>query len=603
MRKGKNLAYSNYQKNLNLHSLNSVLNLSEDYRKFNYGIFENFSSSLIKTEENNIKDRHNLSARFGYLPFNKTEAGIALINDIYSDSRKIDLNQYSSLKTIVYAKYSPLNNSFVSPYFGYANKTQVNQKDYGGIYGFEIVLNKIPFSDLKISTRANYENEEISPRKNMDRFLNARVEGNVDNKLKNALISNYSFKKNDFYLQADSLTQKTYNVAKNIQAREEMDYFLKDIIYFGESSDAFNIELGVESQWRQIDRNTKYKSLQNPVESVFDLRTEEFQLTLNALASYQVKDAYFDFSYNYSDKDEKYKPKRIEGVNIIIYNERERRESMKNNNSLRQSLSFQSRISISKNDEVALSFLQSKFQYETPAEDNFDDRDELLSIARASYIRRFSSNFSADFNFEGALNQVAYIYAEKSSNNIMKRIIKISSGSSYNSSVLRSFNYFETSANYSVYDFEDKVSSLKSYSFRQYFAADSTSIRITKKLSFNFAGALKLSEQGTLNWDQFKEKPLRHIREILMEPKLSIAIWGVNFSVGARFFSYSTFKYAEGKKNLESEYKSSGPLSEIIWNFGNKLRISFKGNYEFIHFDRGAKREVANVSFETEWRL
>jgi len=74
------------------------------------------------------------------------------------------------------------------------------------------------------------------------------------------------------------------------------------------------------------------------------------------------------------------------------------------------------------------SVFHRKLRYDTPSEINFDDRDELLTIARIQYERKINAIFTAFINTEASLNKTVYIFKERSSNNNINRIIKLSGG-------------------------------------------------------------------------------------------------------------------------------------------------------------------------------
>src|SRR5690606_30952532 len=125
------------------------------------------------------------------------------------------------------------------------------------------------------------------------------------------------------------------------------------------------------------------------------------------------------------------------------------------NNSIRAAVSILGNFNFSPTDKLSFSLLQNKLRYDTPSKDNFDDRDELLSIARLRYSKMLNPFVETYVNLEGTYNHIVYLFSERSSNNNINRILRLSSGGNYRGKNVTSVNNFEVSANYTVYDFED----------------------------------------------------------------------------------------------------------------------------------------------------
>jgi hypothetical protein len=75
------------------------------------------------------------------------------------------------------------------------------------------------------------------------------------------------------------------------------------------------------------------------------------------------------------------------------------------------------------------------------------------------------------------------------------------------------------------------------------------------------------------------------------------------FSVGARFFSLSTYGYKSNDKFLDSEFKSIGPIAEILLAQSNTLYLKIYGWYEYITVTKQEKREQANLNVEVSWNF
>jgi hypothetical protein len=254
-------------------------------------------------------------------------------------------------------------------------------------------------------------------------------------------------------------------------------------------------------------------------------------------------------------------------------------------------------------DQFTFSLYQSKLIYDTQSEANDDDRDELLSIIRLRYSKLLTSYFTGFINAEATFGHTVYLFASRSSNNNQNRIIRLRTGGDYSGSIIKSFNSFEVSANYTVYDFEDITTNYQSYSFRQFTAIDSSTIQITNDVSLFIYGYLKLSEIGDFNWDNFTARPTRFLEELYLEPRFILNYERTIFSIGLRFFGLNTYSYQQTSKIPVSDYLSLGPIAVIDILAWKNLNIILRGYYEFITNTNIPDKQQASLFMQVNWNF
>jgi len=596
-----NILSTSFDKQLNTYSLSSGLIFNKTFGDFNFSINENFNSKFVKTEQNNIRDEQKFSLSTSYNLSKKIGLGISAESKILSDDRTIEINQASISSVSLFTLYSPQPDMTFSPFVGYSNNRQIGENDYGFLYGLEGNTNNLDISDFHLTSQLKFRNEDLSPRKNLIRYLSFIADNNFDKDVANIFSARFIQNRKDFYYTAEPQTAEALNIVNNIQSRTETGYSVEDRLRFGNFIDVFSLDALGKVTWREIDRDTRYRPVNINSTSVFDTKINELRVEFEALISY-----YSDFFSGsirgiISERDEKNITKNFESSNPFFYEERKRQESQKNNNSTRASLTFLGGLNFSKTDKLVFSLLQNKLRYDTPSEENFDDRDEILSIFRLRYSKMLTPFFEAFIGTEGTYSHIVYLFSEKSSNNNINRVLKLASGGNYSGKNLSSSNTFEVSANYTVYDFEDLNPNYKSFSFRQFTAIDSSTVRIFRDLSFNIYGYLKFSEQGDFKWTSFSERPTRFLEEIYGEPKFTVNINGINFSFGVRYFSLKTFNYDKQEKILDSDYLSKGPLMEIFLLLKDILYLRIYGWYEFITINNAIKQQQTNFIMQMNW--
>lgn len=597
-----NRLFSNFDKQLNTYYLNTGFDLYGSFGRFEYKVNQNYRSTLIQSSQNNIRDEEYLFALGKYRFNNNWKQGIALSSNIVSDDRQLGINEATIYHAITLSELSLLRGLILTPYGGYSDNRQVNEIDTGPIYGFEGNLDYFYPTDFDINSKLRFENEDISPRKNSIRYLDLLVTSPFNNEVTNFLDAKYSNNRKDFYISADSITIAEFNITNNIESRTETVFLLQDRIDYSNFLNLFSLQLAGRINFRTIDRQTRYKSTSIQSPSIFDTQVEELGIAIESGLFYRTESADIGISANYFERDEKHITKNFEGINESFFEQRSELEGRKNNNSYRTTISLIGNYRLSKKDQISLSLFHSKLKYDTPSSANDDDRDELLSIGRLRYTRYLSPFFQFFSNLEGTLSHLVYLFASRSANNNTNHVLRFSAGGYYKGERFTSMNNFEVSANYTVYDFQDITSNLRSISFRQFTATDSTNYRLTKNFSFLVTGYVKLTSQAELDWDNFAERPLRYLQEIFFDPKIGLVSNNSLFAIGFRYFSLNTYRYNEAERIPDSDFLSIGPLFEIM--IGTKmLYLKLNTWYEFISDNTNANRERFNFLLSMNWNF
>ena len=591
-----------FDKQLNTFHLNSQLQLYGNFEDVIIRMNENYGSTFIRNETKNTRDEQHFNLNAKYLFRKDIWFGISGSSSLLSDNRSLGINESAVNYAAVFSELKPIDNIRLAPFGGYTSNRQIGVTDNGSLYGVEGLLENLNFSDLNINSVLRFRNEDIIPRRNLIRYYELSVNNNFDRSVSNTIQTFFSQSRKDFYFEADSITSAQFNINNNIQSRIETGYQIFDRLSYDGFLDIFSLDIAAGINWRIIDRDNRYKTYEK-AKVMYDTRIDELKLELDATTRYSSK--LFDgiLRLNFYERDEKHIVKRFDGMTESIYEQNSELEEQKNNNSSRATLSFYGNFKISKKDLLTFSLYQSKLVYDTKSISNDDDRDELLSIIRFRYSKLLTSYFTGFVNAEATFGHTVYLFASRSSNNNQSRIIRLRAGGDYLGSLVKSFNSFEVSANYTVYDFEDLTTNYQSYSFRQFTAIDSTTIVLTNDVSLFAYGYLKLSEVGDFRWDNFTARPTRFLEELYLEPRFILNYKRTIFSIGLRLFLLNTYSYQENTKIPSSEYLSLGPIALIDVLAWNNLNIVMKGYYEFITNTDVPDKEQASLLMQVNWNF
>lgn len=598
-----NSLFSNFDKLLDTYYLNTGIYLIGNLSKTSLEVIENFRSTLFKSTTQSIRDEHYLTITGKYHFDDNFKLGISANNTNLSDDRNTLLNKTKINYFTMFSELQLMKNILISPLGGYSTNTQAGEQDNGPVYGVEGEANNLSFPDFSINSVFKFRNEDILPRRNLLRYIDLSVKNPFNPSVTNLLSGRFTSSRKDFYFPADSIISSTFDIVNNIESRTENNYFTEDKLSYSELFSNVDLEISGAVNWRTIERDTRYKSDEVQSKDVFDTDIEELILSLGSKLLYRTGSFNSSLSFNFGERDEQHITKRFEGIDEIFYEQRSELESRKNNNSTRATIAFTGDYNFSRTDKLILNLYHNKLRYDTPSEDNDDDRDEILSIVRLSYIKNLSPFFQAFVNSEATISHVVYLFSGRSSNNNINRVLRLAAGGYYKGAKVTSLNTFEVSANYTVYDFEDLTSSLRSISFRQFIATDSSRISLSKRFAFVLNGYIKLSEQADLNWGEFAERPSRYLQEIFAIPKIMLIYNSTSVAIGLRYFSLNTFKYDELTRIPDTKYLSYGPLVEIVYYVYGSLNLIMDGWYEFISINNVADRERANFVMKLNWNF
>jgi hypothetical protein len=240
----------------------------------------------------------------------------------------------------------------------------------------------------------------------------------------------------------------------------------------------------------------------------------------------------------------------------------------------------------------------SILRYDTPSELNHEDRDELLVAASVGTTHHISPALDVGVTLEGTVSHLVYLLSDRSANNSINRVLRLTPRTVYRpASFLASMNAFEVLASYTVYDYEQEASAVKSYSYRQFGWIDSTSVELTHRVGLDFFSYVKLYERGQLKWSEFTERVENSYvdRNFMVQARFAPRR-DLVFAVGARYFSQTRYTYGPAGKSPDAYTKSIGPTCAVQWNPGPHSQLALHGWYENRRQSDGSFRGLTTMT-------
>ena len=265
--------------------------------------------------------------------------------------------------------------------------------------------------------------------------------------------------------------------------------------------------------FRNVLREIRYKSSGTTIlfDNNYNSEQNENNLSVSGDLEYFGEKLYSKLQMYFSERSESHNPQDLSLYTPAQVRELERIETNKNNSSTRTSLLAEAVYRYSNTNSFKFAGSSSVFRYDTDSKENFDDRDEIHLLGSLSHTYSNLTNFEFTTIFDATLSTLSYLFKQRSSNNYKNRIFKLTANSLYRPIENLTFNNsFQVLANYTVYDFEDIVSQVQSFSFRQMNLRDSIFYDVTDQLNLSLFTEIKLSEQGQFNDSSFSVKPLTY---------------------------------------------------------------------------------------------
>ncbi|HYM21096.1 MAG TPA: hypothetical protein VEW28_08855 [Candidatus Kapabacteria bacterium] len=252
-------------------------------------------------------------------------------------------------------------------------------------------------------------------------------------------------------------------------------------------------------------------------------------------------------------------------------------------------------IPLYEHDVLQASFSSRLYRYDTPSEDNHDDRDELYLNGTLGYSHIFSDRLSGSAAVRLSKSHLVYLKSDRSAQNFVSKTISLVLSSAYSGEHIQNSISSEVFSNYAVYDFilpSAGPTGNPDYLIRGINASDSLLISIGR---WPFLGnaigmfesdlTFRLYERGAYNSGSFSERPLLRTNELSGDVTINIQDRSsgapVLVKLGARTFYQLRSAPATAETtalSLQERVNRFGPLVVIVLDEQRASGLRFYGS-------------------------
>lgn len=559
--------------------------------RLGFHINETFKSSMLQSgmNQNKWKDDQTFGFRLQYdLGMNLT-----LISDlssvIFRDNQSGFNNDVSTHKTRLGMVYDSGDHIRAYATAGPKWDNRLNHQDKGTTYAIRIDSRNIQWQNYNNNLAFTMQKDRYEKRRNHDMTVNYLVGRQFSDFAADSLSVFINQERHDNYVTTN----------QDIESQRQYERGLENNLFYGlfPSSD-----LHVKTTF--TTRDVKVKQYGKTLDSRSRQRTDQ-RLSNDLTLKLDLQHIRGHFSLSHYSQEQRYD---------LDIDQKDHPFSQRtafitpDNKSSRIKLNSQLDAALSVKDSVETIFSISKYQYDTPDEENYDDRDELRINSRVLYSHVFNRLFSIDLLASVNLYHMVYIFGERSADNNWNRIFRLKpsllwhpiSGVSFHQS-------FEVLANYVDYDYERDTPSTRSFVFRKFALDDSLQWTILPNTSLILDYQLQLEENGQLVWENWTEKIMvtrkkQWLHFYLKYKKLEYIHLVPGFSVHKREeWRHKTDIDGGTLKNKTDTYLSLGPIIRVMYRPSNRLQFILDAVRYKVTLGKENTYYINNIEMSLNW--
>jgi hypothetical protein len=596
----ENVSFS-MNKNINTYKFR---NTYRDFISFDFGNFvidQNYSGTAILRQTSTLREEEELMLNFHTHLLNSFYYTTNQNLRLYSDPNAADNNELQRLSTTHGLKYeSDIFNAELPAGIEYNKQFEIIET--GWLVEPKFELRNYDYGGYRINSL--FESQFLSLKDNR-----------INNKYDFKLGMNKNFNKSDylnFLFLNDFHNRDILTRLKGTESLNTQDPAVENI-----SDNKYNINLNlgyelfenfntsVSMNFSNVSADRYYKKFNE--ENTTTLIKKNYDENLTNLifdTEYRTNYIYQKTGFEYSVRNERNHALKNGDISDSDFEREQNLEKQRDNNSERTRIYSFSELLLPYNSAFFLNYSASIFRYNTPSDNNNDDRDLSSFYIETGLKHKFSSFLDAKISFKYDNSHIVFLKSSRSGSNYANKSYSLKPEISYKNEVIAIRPQFQLLANYTVYDYEKISSGISSFSFRQISYNDSVYIQLPGSIGLYSQIILKYYERGTFFQDDFSESPElssneNFIKLIAFFNEISKTFSGLNIGVGLRYYKLKQDGLRQTNIGKNFNRMSYGPEAIIELDFFSGTSLIFNGWYEYQYSDNNFIRALPNFYLQT----
>jgi len=483
------------------------------------------SRLTVSPIERRWKDQHNLSFSLRWLLFPNWSIGADGGSYFFSDGQTGYDNDIRTNTILAGLEFS--NGTMDIPLrVGLKEDSRFGLRDVGLTYNLSLSLPDLSTGEYRHQLQAAHGSDLLGRRRNQGLSATYLVSRQFQPGTADSLLLSMDSQRNDYYLSSEGTVESRLEKRRSLENR--LHYLVNSNLRFRFYSTV---------SWRDLNID-----LLREQSSSLKRSRDDFATNLAAGFFYRSRGLAGELILRRSSSEEKYKLVQAQpsspfsGSNLL---------ATPDSRSIDTRMLLRLRWRLGLSDSLDMVASVRKYQYDTPSENNFDDRDELRYHINLEEHHRLAENLNSSLTLELHLLHLVYIYGQRSADNNWTRVIRLKPSVTWRpSSRVGLSQSAEVLANYVSYDFEDFFPTVKSFLYRKFTLIDSAQVRLSDHLNLRGLYRLELDENGKFLWSSWEEQPLLNRTSHTIDVEIEHTLWGhISLVPGYSYFTRKGLQY------------------------------------------------------------
>lgn len=586
---------------------------------FDLGYEHRYRGSAVRSLTGVFRDDLDVTLRAGKFFQDIARFDVETVYSTLRDSRSIGLSDNNRFRTVLSAKRSFDSSLDVQATLGTENSRQLGFPLSGILYGVQATAQPLSGDQDSVSFRSlvagNFEQADFKQGfSTRNSGLNASLDRFTDSENSLHFEVNYVDQLRSFY----SVLPLSNRMTVERRAKNAVS-FVADVRF--KTGDALGFFLNTAITTGTIDRSFRDGDQANPMTGVLRVLTEsDVNSTLGSYLNWNS--TRLQLGVSFSLRSEQNGIRTLSRIAQFQEDSLRQIESQRDFNAARLRLFSENLVWYRVNDTLRLNAAIGIQRYDTPSNLNGNDRDEQTLMLELEYKRTMTSNLKWSVVLRNSNTHLVNLGSQLSGQNNWFRVLKFAPSVWMKTSFVEANPSLEVSANYTVYDFANRLGTLRSISFRQLSYRDSITVPINHSYHFAFNIFSRVFEIGRLNWSDFSERVETHNYERLIRGsivqvlsneanlehfsvrQMSSPTW--LFAIGFRYYTLVQQPYSVSSSSpvaSGTSIESLAPEIVVRWGSESSKSISFSGWYEFQVINATTTRHLPNVFLTARYPL
>ena len=473
---------------------------------------------------------------------------------------------------------------------GIKQDKRLQQSDIGFSYNIQMQVPRTQFGDYTHQFLGQLDGDILDRRKNHSRSIQYQVHRRFYQDTADTLNLEYRDLRRDYYISREGALESREDISQSAENRLTYQIGTKTYLYFLGRIALHQLKISqVTGQATGLQRE------RNDIEMLGSFRL-----------CWQYTWMRGNFQFRHLAEDQNYK--LTESLPATPYQGSHLLRTPDNQSSITSYL-LKTQFPLGHTDTLSMTTQFQKFQYDTPDDDNFDDRDELRWHLNITHQHRFSSRLSMQTHLSTHMLHLVYIFGEKSADNNWTRIFRLNPELVWKpTSAIRWKQSVSVLANYVDYDFDTELTGIRSFLYRKYQLEDSLYIGCTARAFALINYRLEMDENGKLIWNRWLEEKLidrqSHTFSIQMDYVLRP---GLHIRPGYTYYIRTGYRYISlpddtQERKTHLNFQSHGPLLKWVYH-GRRIKLNFSA-HTIRTKTLTVKRQIyTRLDFQMNWIL